>query len=247
MAKAAPAPAMFAAVAFGDATVAEQAREEIFEAEQVVATVQTSGAAVTYQVPGTTAIPADGTPHKVTVARFELHPEIDYVTAPKLVQAAYRRARTPNASPYTLLPGPVNLFVGEEFIGATRLDLVAPEEEIELYLGADDRVKVEYELKRRDVDKRLIGDKLRQRYGYEITLENLLLTEAQITLHDQIPVSRHENVKIKLESAQPEPTQHTELALLDWELTLPPGEKQTVRFDFIVEYPRGMNLTGLPS
>jgi uncharacterized protein (TIGR02231 family) len=246
-AKAAPAPAALATVAFRDAApVAGEAEELVLEAEPVMAEVRTTGAAVTYQVPGTATIPADGTPHKVTVARLELQPKSDYVTAPKLVQAAYRRARTPNASPYTLLPGPANLFVGDEFIGATELDLIAPQEEIELYLGADDRVKVEYELKRRDVDKRLIGDKRRLRYGYEVRLENLLPDETKITLHDHIPVPRHEDIKVKLESAQPEPTQKTELALLDWELTLPPGEKQTVRFDFVVEHPRGMKLTGLP-
>ncbi|NIP35116.1 MAG: mucoidy inhibitor MuiA family protein, partial [Gemmatimonadetes bacterium] len=208
--------------------------------------VEASGAAVTYRVPGAVAIPADGAPHKVAVARFELTPELDYVAAPKLVEAAYRRASLTNDSPYTLLPGPANLFAGEEFIGTTQLELVAPQGEVELYLGADDRVKVERELKRREVDKRLIGDRRRLRYGYEIALENRLPAEAQITLHDQIPVSRHEDIKVKLESADPQPTERTELNLLDWELTLAPGERRVVRFDFTVEHPRDMGLLGLP-
>jgi uncharacterized protein (TIGR02231 family) len=101
-------------------------------------------------------------------------------------------------------------------------------------------------LKRREVDKRLIGDRRRLRYGYEITLENRLSTEARVTLHDQIPVSRHEDVKVKLESAEPTPAEQTELNLLDWELTLAPGERQVVRFDFTVEHPRSMSLLGLP-
>jgi uncharacterized protein (TIGR02231 family) len=215
-------------------------------AEVVTATVETSGAAVTYQVPGTVTVPADGVPHKVAVAHFELMPELDYVTAPKLVEAAYRRARVTNDSPYTLLPGPANLFAGDEFVGTAELELVAPQGEIELYLGADDRIRVERELKQREVDKRFIGDKRRLSYGYEITLENLLPAEAKVTLHDQIPVPRHEDIKVKLESARPKPTEQTELNLLDWELTLVPGEKQAVRFDFTVEHPRGMSLVGLP-
>ncbi len=84
------------------------------------------------------------------------------------------------------------------------------------------------------------------RYGYEITLENLLSTEAKVTLHDQISVPRHEGIKVKLESAEPKPAEQTELNLLDWELELASGEKQVVRFDFVVEYPREMNLLGLP-
>jgi uncharacterized protein (TIGR02231 family) len=151
-----------------------------------------------------------------------------------------------NDSPYTILAGPANLFAGDEFVGTTALELIAPQGEIELYLGADDRVRVARELRRREVDKRLIGDRRRLRYGYEITLENLLPAEATVTLHDQIPVSRHEDIKVKLESADPQPTEQTELNLLDWELTLAPGEKRVVRFDFTVEHPRVMSLIGLP-
>ncbi len=216
------------------------------EAGVALATVATSGAAVTYQVESAVSVPADGAPHKVTVANFELSPQLDYVTAPKLVEEAYRRAQATNDSPYTLLTGTANLFSGDEFIGATELELIAPQGEIELYLGTDDRIKVERELKRREVDKKLLGDRRRLRYGYEITLENLLPVEAKITLHDQLPVPRHENIKVKLESAEPKPVERTELNLLEWELTLDSGEKRVIRFDFTIEHPRGMDLMGLP-
>lgn len=244
MKMAAPAP-MAADMTAGAEPEGAMALEEV-EAEQPLAAVETSGAAVTYLIPGSASIPADGEPHKVTVARFELIPELDYVTAPKLVEAAYRRAQVDNDSPYTLLPGSVNLFAGEEFIGTTRLELIAPQGEIELYLGTDDRVKVERKLKRRDVDKKFVGDRRRLRYGYEITLKNLLPVEAKLTLHDQIPISRHEEIKVKLEGAEPKPTEQTELNLLDWEITLAAGEERAVRFDFTVEHPRGMDLLGLP-
>ena len=216
------------------------------DAEVVTAAVEASGAAVTYQVPGQVSIPADGSPHKVNVATFPLSPALDHVTAPKLVPETYRRARVTNDSPYTLLPGPANLFSGDEFIGTTELALVAPQGEIELYLGTDDRVRVERELKRRDVDKRLIGDRRRVRYAYEIILENLLSSDAEVILHDHLPVSRHEQIKVKLEAAEPGPAEQTELNLLRWELTLAAGEKLTVRFDFSVEYPRDMKVVGLP-
>jgi len=216
------------------------------EAEEVTARVERSGAAVTYQVPGKVDIPADGASHKVAVARFELAHELDYVTAPRLVEAAYRRAQADNDSPYTLLPGKANLFAQDEFIGATELKLIAPGGEIELYLGPDDRVRVQRELERRDVDRKFIGGRRRFLYGYQITLENLSPTATKILLHDQIPVPRHEEIKVKLESADPKPTERTELNLLNWELTLAPAEERVVRFDFTIECPREMSLVGLP-
>ncbi|MBN1147955.1 MAG: mucoidy inhibitor MuiA family protein [Anaerolineales bacterium] len=243
----AAAPMMMDAMAMrapeAETTGAEPPEAEV---EMVTAQVQSAASAVTYRLPVTVSIPADGAPHKVSVARFSLSPSLDYASAPKLVEAAYRRARVANQSPYTLLPGAANLFAGEEFIGATRLELVAPGGQIELYLGADDRVVVERELKRREVDKRIIGGKRRLRYGYEIRLENLLPTPASITLRDQLPVARHEEIKVRLEEAWPEPARHSELNVLEWELRLEAGEKAVVRFDFSVEHPAEMDVVGLP-
>ena len=216
------------------------------EAVEAQASVDTSSGSVTYHIPDPVTIPADGAPHKVVVARFAFTPKLDYVTAPKLVEAAYRRAQNVNDSPYLLLPGAANLFAGDEFIGATRLKLTAPNEKFELYLGVDDRIKVKRELKRREVEKTIIGGKHRLHFGYEITLENLTSAEAVLILHDQLPASKHEDIKVRLESADPKPTEQSELNLLDWELKLAPKEKRTVRFDFGIEAPQGMNITGLP-
>ncbi len=142
----------------------QEAPSEEVVAQVATAAVESSGASVTYRVPGSTDIPSDGAPHKVFVAELNLPPRLDYVAAPRLVQAAYRRAKISNDSPYLLLPGPANLFAGDEFIGVTRIELTPPQGEIELYLGVDDRIAIERELLRRDVDKTLIGGKRRTRY-----------------------------------------------------------------------------------
>jgi uncharacterized protein (TIGR02231 family) len=219
---------------------------EPVEAEVAVASVESSGTAVTYVLPATANIPPDGASHKVTVAQFSLSPRLDYVAAPKLVEAVYRRAKITNASLYTLLPGNANIFIGDEFIGASPLEMTAPQGEIELYLGVEDRIKIERELKRRDVGKQLIGGKRHFSFGYEIRLENLLPSAATVKLHDQIPVPRHEEIKVRLEAADPKPTELSELNLLKWELSLGPGEKRSVRFDFSVEAPQAMEVIGLP-
>ena len=217
-----------------------------FEAQAVMAEVDTTGTAVTYAIPGTVSIPPDGTAHKVTVARFPLPPRLDYICVPRLTEAVYRRAKVKNDSPYTLLPGQVSLFVGDEFIGTTPLELTAPQGEIELALGIEDRIKVERELKRRDVDKRLISGRRHQVYGYEIRLENLLPAIANTQVQDQIPVAKHEDVKVKLETCQPKPSEQSELNILKWDLSLESKEKRTFRFDFSVDSPQGMDLIGLP-
>jgi uncharacterized protein (TIGR02231 family) len=242
------APKMVSAALYetgGAPSQAERMAEET-PGGYVAARVDASGTAVTYTVPGKASVPDDGAPHKVSVGRYTLAARLDYLSAPKVVEAAYRRAKLINDSPFTLLAGQANLYHGEEYIGSTSLELTAPQGEIELYLGVDDRIKVKRELKRRDVDKRLIGGKRHIVYGYETSLENLLPTPAQITLKDNIPVSRQEDIKVRLEYAEPKPTEQTELSQLTWEFVLQAREKRSVRFDFSVEYPQGMEVLGLP-
>lgn len=217
-----------------------------FEAETALASVSESGTAVSFQVPGKVVVPADGEPHRVNVARFWLPPELDYVCAPKLVQAAYTRARLVNDSPYTLLPGSANIFVGEEYIGTSRLEFIATQGEFELFLGVEDRLKITRELKKRSVDKSLIGGKRRVNYGYEVKIQNGTGQEVAVQLNDQIPVSRHEEIKVRLESVEPDPSEKSELNILSWELTLKGGEQKLIRFDFLVEHPPEMQVMGLP-
>jgi hypothetical protein len=84
------------------------------------------------------------------------------------------------------------------------------------------------------------------RFAYQITLENLLPTQARFNLQDQTPVAGHEDVKVRLESVEPKPTRQSELNILEWDFNLAPKEKRTVRFDFTVEYPPEMQINGLP-
>jgi len=220
--------------------------EDAAPVEEAVARIEAGGAAVSYSIPGRATIPPDGSAFKAVIARYSLSPDLSYVSAPALVPAAYRRVKARNESPYTLLPGRANLFAGDEFLGAARLELTAPNGEIEVYLGIDDRIHVERKLVRREVDKTMISGRRRLHYGYETQVENLLTTPIVVLVRDQFPVGRHEEIKTRLESAEPRLARQNELNQIEWELPLAPKESRLLRFDFLVEFPQGMEVFGLP-
>jgi len=215
-------------------------------ADVMQATVEESGTSVRFVVPGTAVIPSDGSPHKSTMRNFRLEPKLDYLAVPKHTDAVFRRATVVNESSTPLLAGAANLFVADEFIGRTRIEYTPVKGEVELLLGVEDRITVERELIKRDVDKRLFGDNRRLRYGYKIEMKNLLETAVSVELHDHIPVGRHEQIKIKLESAIPEPTEKSDLNLLEWHLSLPEKGETTIQYEYQVEHPRTMQVVGLP-
>lgn len=215
------------------------------KAEIAQAQVERRGAAVSYRIVRPTSVPSDGTPHRTTVTTLNLSAQLDHITAPKIAAEAYLRATITNTSSFVLLPGKANIFHGDEFVGRTYLDNIAPNEEFEAQLGIDDRVKVEHKLINRSVDKSFIGSTRRTQMNYSITITNLLETNARVRVMDQIPVSRHESLKVKLLDATPKPTEQSDLNVLTWELTLKPQEKREIQFGFVVEQPRDQTVTGL--
>ena len=235
----AEAPPEFDAVSFG-ASPAPVAMEALS------AQVSAEGASVTFQLVQKVFVPSDGTSHKVTVTTFDLSPKIDYLTVPKLAEAVYRRAKIVNRSDFLLLDGPAGLFIEGGFVGTLPLKRTAPNEEFELSLGVDDRVTVKRELKAREVDKKLIGDRRRLRVAYEIEIKNLRAQKIDLEVRDQFPVSRHEQVKVKLEACDPKPIEQTDLNELKWRFTLEPNAKTAARFEFSIEQPTTLQVQGLP-
>ena len=240
-----PMAAKMEMVVAADAAPEPEAVEESFAAEMVTANVQTEGTAVTFIAPGQTDVPNDGSPHKTTLQQIRLEPKLDYLTIPKYSDAVFRRATVVYDQAGPLLAGFASLFVAEEFIGRTQIKFTAQGDELELLLGVEDGITVERKLARRDVDKKLLRDQRQLRYGYTIELKNLLKTVAQIVVKDHIPVSRHEQIKVKLEEVLPQPAEQTELNLLEWQLKLDSSAEQMVRYEYTVEHPRNLQVAGL--
>jgi uncharacterized protein (TIGR02231 family) len=235
-----------AAPAAKDMLSAEQAPAELFDASVVEAEIQESGASVSYKIGDGIDIPGDNTPRKTTIGLFNLPVQVDYVTAPRLVSAVYRRVKAAHTSAFVLLPGAVQLFEADDYIGATRIERTMPGQELELYFGVDDRIVVERELVKRETDKKLLGDQRRIRFAYEIKLENHTRDSQKILVWDQIPVSQHESIKVRLENTEPKVNKQDELNRLEWKLELPEGGKQTIRYDFTIEAARELQISGLP-
>jgi uncharacterized protein (TIGR02231 family) len=216
------------------------------EAEHLTADVESSGAAVTYRVARPVAVASDGSMHKTTVMVLNLDAALDYVIAPAIALECYLRATIRNNTAVMLLPGKALVFHGADYVGSMELlRVIAPNEEFEAQLGIEDRIKVERELTERTTAKNLIGNIRRTTVGYKIKLTNNLSTPAHITLYDQVPVARHEDIKIKLQDAQPRPTEQSDLNIMKWVMDLPAQSKREVTFTFSIEHPRDVKLTGL--
>ncbi len=225
---------------------------EFVEADLAEAEVEQSGAAQLFRLPGLLDVPSDGQPHTLSIGEYDLPCRLDYVAMPAVAEGAHLRAKAPNTTGQILLPGDVHVFrtaaAGDEYAGASRIELTAEDADLTLYLGVDDNVTVKRELIERDTDKGslLQGGIRRVTFGYRATLANRTSVPQPVVLKDHLPVPRHERVKLRVLDIRPQPTERTRLEQLTWQLQLAPGEERRIEWRFVVESPADMEVTGLP-
>jgi uncharacterized protein (TIGR02231 family) len=219
--------------------------EEMSDVEIVTATVEQIGGVVSFQVGGGSNIPADGNPHKVTLHRDRHPAEWQYRVMAKQVSFAYLQAVVRNPEDgVTMLPGQANLFRDGAFVGTSHLAHIAPGQIFKVDLGIDETVQVERDLIDRQANKKFISGLRQITYSYRIKLTNLQPQRLQLQVIEQLPVSRHERVKVKLLQSLPR-LEVGELGLLEWMILLQPQQTQEVSYEFSIEHPPEWKITGL--
>jgi uncharacterized protein (TIGR02231 family) len=232
---------------YGDALMAEPMPAPIMERES---TVSRQGASVVFEVSGKSSVEADNVEHRVAVSSVELPSIFRYSAIPKLDQYAYLKAKATNSGAHPLLAGNANIFLDGSFLTTSSMDLVAPNEEFWVFLGADESMKVEHKLIKKYQSKEGLGGKTtRHSYEYLLTVKNTHGVDEEVILWDQLPISGTEGLKVKL--IQPKYSKDTDALKIDdeqsisWFRKLQPGEEWKIPFQFYVDVPKGKTVEGL--
>ena len=214
--------------------------------------VQDKGIAVVYALPKKADIKSDGEENKLPVTSQVLKAKFEYSAFPRAVLLAYLGSRVKNAPDLQLLGGRVNIFLAGDFVGSSAIENIGPGEEFDLYLGADENVKVKRELLEKKVDETLIGNipspNKATVFKYKLTAENYKGKPIDLKLFEAMPVSQDDRIKVKIEKAGLEPKVKDwkdRKGIWLWELTLAPKQKQEIAYSYTIEHPRDMAVEGL--
>ncbi len=217
----------------------------VIQAEEVAAAATNTGGTVTFRLDRDSTIPSDDRPHKVTIFNQEYPCRTQHICIPHLSTHAYLEANIINPSDgATLLPGKANIFRENSLIGTTELENVAPGQPFKLNLGIDESIKIDRVLVERNTEQ--LGNYRRVTYGYRIKIANLSDRKTQLRLIEQLPVSRNEQIKVRLLRTSPQ-IELGEMGLLEWNLTLQPKSvRQSTReiyYQSTSEYPSNFSIS----
>lgn len=252
---AAPAPAMkrsMAPMAEDRMTAAgavpeapAEAAPEPIAAREREAVVEAAPFQAIFQVPGRVTIAPTGEAKRVRLQEEAIEPSLTVRTVPKLDAKAYLYAKlvAPKGSP--LLPGQIALFRDGTFVGNGKLPLLAGGEEHELGFGIDDSLRVRYATaEEKKGETGLISTARTDERNYKIILKSLHERAIAVTVLDQVPVSRNQEIKVETTNRLP-PTRrdiHDQRGVLAWDFKLEPDEERTIDFGYRVVWPSGKNV-----
>ncbi|UFS68702.1 mucoidy inhibitor MuiA family protein [Geomonas sp. RF6] len=199
---------------------------------------------VTFRIPRPVSIPSDGSEHGTVVATEKLPVALEFLAVPKLAPTAYLKSEIVNKLEYPLLPGKVNTFTGGNYTGSSWLKKIAPGEKFDLFFGTDEQVTVKREELKSHKEAGIFG-KSRQTYRYRIEVQNFRKEAETITIHDQLPLSGDQEIKVSLDKPSVPPSETRPDGTLVWKIPLRAGEKKELTFDIVVEYPKDREVVGL--
>ena len=214
------------------------------------AIVETGATSVVFAIPGKNTISDNGEEHKVGISAFEFKADYQYNSVPKMSPFAFLTAKVKNTSDFPMLAGKSNVFLDNNFVTSSQIPLVAPNEEFKTSLGIDEGIKIEHKLINKfHKDEGLFSKKAKVSYEFKIIIKNNKITDENIVVEDQIPISQNNEIKVELIEPKykddSETLKITESKFLKWEIKLKTKEEYIIPIKFQVEYPRDESIVGL--
>jgi len=193
-----------------------------------------------FAVPSRLSIPDTGETKRVLLQQDSLEPVLTVRTVPKIDAKAYLYAKLtlPKGSP--ALPGTVSLFRDGTYVGTGALPVLSPGEEHELGFGADDEVRVRHAISdQKQGETGLISSAKTDSRSFRITVKNMHERAVQLVVHDQIPVSENQDIKVDLvgPTAPTKKDIDNKRGVIAFESKLEPEEERVIEFGYRVIWP----------
>ena len=204
------------------------------------------GINTTFEIALPYSIPSDGKTHVVLIKSTDLESNYRYVSSPKLEPSAFLQGEISDWESLDILPGKTSIYFENSFVGEGYID---PQQRrgqtLDIGLGRDNNVLIRREINQNFKQKaEFFGGRIAQKYAYTITAKNTRNEAITLDIFDQVPVSRHSEIRI--EELKYEGASHqAETGELKWTVSLAAHEEKELSFSYTVTYPKDKPVLGL--
>ncbi|SDE53573.1 conserved hypothetical protein [Kordiimonas lacus] len=201
-----------------------------------------------YQISGTVSIPSTDEAEYVDLSDVTSPVSLVVRANPSVNTTAYLFADTELTDFESLRNVSPKLRRDGHYVGMGYWPNLEADTKLKLPYGADNAISIEYtEQAPEDGDSGLFGSKKVEEKRYVISVTNNHTSPMTVEIFDQVPVSGHEDVKVRTLSDATKPTEtdmDDKQGLMMWRKTMAPGEVWKINHSYRVTYPSDMMLVG---
>lgn len=179
---------------------------------------------------------SDGKSVRVPIALGEFAARTKIVAVPEVSLNAVRVADLVNVGAAPILPQRVALFTDGAFVGSSELNFAAQGEAFSVFLGVNDRIKLERTLDKKSSSLHRRGKRTEMELAFLVTAENLGNEVVTLELSERIPVAQTEEIEVD-DIETPHKVKPDAQGVVRWTETLAPHQKLTLRLSYTLEYP----------
>jgi uncharacterized protein (TIGR02231 family) len=199
-----------------------------------------------YRIQDPVSVASGDGSRSVRIATESLAPLLEVRAVPAISDAAYLTARFQNRSGAPYVGGEAVLYRDGAFAGTVPLPFTAPDAEVALGFGIDDKVAVTRTIVQEKTGERgLISSEKTDERRYLIKVENRHARPMPIVVLDRLPVSEAQAIAIEPLSEATPPTETAvggKRGVVAWRYDYAPGETKEIRNAFTIRWPADQDV-----
>ncbi|MBR0850199.1 mucoidy inhibitor MuiA family protein [Bradyrhizobium diazoefficiens] len=221
-------------------------------ADELQAVAEIGDFQATFKIPGRVSLGATEGAKSLRIAAMTVPVDLAVRAAPVLDPTAYLEASFKQADDTTLLPGKVAIYRDGVFVGRGKLSASAKDDIVRLGFGADDKVKVERAVLKRNEGSAglLVTTSKTDERSFKTTVRNGHDFPIKVAIEDQLPVSENEDIVVEMLPATTQPTASNirdRRGVLEWSFDAKPGEIRDINFAWRIRWPKDKSMVIAPA
>jgi len=222
------------------------------KAEEQQATVEIGAFQTAFRIPGRVSVGANEGPKSLRIATTTITPDLLIRSAPVADPTAFLEASFVQNDDAPLLPGRVSIYRDGMFVGRGKMAAAGKDETVRLGFGADDKVKIERAVLRRNEGSAglIVSTAKTDERAFRTTVRNGHDFAIKVAIQDQLPVSENEDITVEMLPSTTPPTVtnvHDRRGVVEWAFEAKPGEVRDINFAWRVRWPKDKGVVMVPA